>query len=149
MNDVVKTLMEYNLPREVAEKIDLEARHMHFKESKIDTFEKTSEYALKVRIKPFGSNVPWYTVGLNKWGFASFVDSIISPYTMEDITNIQASTTYSNLCMSHHTEARNYMWEMENPLKRDPTQPSSDIIEVVNRYIEYKQRPYEREYYLT
>ena len=52
MNDVVKVLVEYNLPREVAERIDLEARRMHFRESKIDPFEEISQFVLNVRILP-------------------------------------------------------------------------------------------------
>lgn len=62
MNDVVKVLMEYGLIREVAERIDIEARRTHFKETKIEPFEKASTFALDVRIDPEKYAIKWYLI---------------------------------------------------------------------------------------
>jgi len=51
MNEVVKLLMEYNLPRDVAEKIDMIARQIQFKE-RVIALEQAGKFALNVRVNP-------------------------------------------------------------------------------------------------
>lgn len=50
MSEVIKVLMEYDLPREVASIISRDAGRMYFKETRIQPFENISKFAMDVRI---------------------------------------------------------------------------------------------------
>jgi hypothetical protein len=52
MNETVRVLMEYNFPREVAEKIYWMSSRGQFRANRILPFESVSEFAIGVRINP-------------------------------------------------------------------------------------------------
>ncbi len=75
---------QYNLPREIVDKIDREARRAAFREERIEPFRKVSIYARNIRINPdkylarpnsqmflFNEYIIAY-MGMNKLTFAMF-----------------------------------------------------------------------------
>lgn len=107
MNEVIKVLMEYNLPREVAEKIDIEARRMHFRE-RIDAFEETIYFALCARIDPSSCFILSKSLSYNQSTYIACMHSIKYSKKLSDYYTSMSRLAITAIELYGHDGGYNY-----------------------------------------